>query len=190
QDNDVFALRDVVKGKFNLEMSLSDEILQIALRVKPDQVTLVPEKRHEITTEGGLDVESQFKKISDVIPLFHRENILVSLFIEPEKNMIQLSRDTGADFIELHTGTYCDAKVHSLIENEKNRLYKAAEFAASIGIRVNAGHGLNYVNTQDIVNMIGLEELNIGHSIISRSIFTGLATAVQEMVKIINDNIK
>jgi len=190
QDNDVFALRDVVKGKFNLEMALSDDILQIALRVKPDQVTLVPEKRHELTTEGGLDVESQFKRISEVTALFHRENILVSLFIEPDKNMIQLSKDTGADFIELHTGTYCDAKVNSLIVYEKNRLYKAAEYATSIGIRVNAGHGLNYVNTQHIVNMIGLEELNIGHSIISCSIFTGLANAVQEMVKIINDNIK
>ncbi|MEW6526994.1 MAG: pyridoxine 5'-phosphate synthase [Spirochaetota bacterium] len=188
QDHDVFALRKVVKGKFNLEMALSDEIIEIALKVKPDQITLVPEKRQEITTEGGLDVKTNFKRICEIVPLFHRENILVSLFIEPEEESVNLSKESGADFIELHTGTYCNAKVKDAIDKEKSRLFHAATIATNIGIRVNAGHGLNYINTAPILTMPGLEELNIGHSIISRSIFTGLANAVSEMVRIINEN--
>ncbi len=188
QDYDVFALRKVVKGKFNLEMALSDEIIDIALRVKPDQITLVPEKRQEITTEGGLDVKANFKRICEIVSLFHKENILVSLFIEPEEEAVKLSKESGADFIELHTGTYCNATEKQIIEIEKNRLFCAAEIATNIGIRVNAGHGLNYVNTPAIIKMPGLEELNIGHSIISRSIFSGLANAVSEMVRIIKEN--
>ncbi|MCX8122959.1 MAG: pyridoxine 5'-phosphate synthase [Spirochaetes bacterium] len=187
QDYDVFALRSVVKGKFNLEMALSDEIIAIALKAKPDQITLVPEKRKEITTEGGLDVKKNFKRICEIVSLFHNENILVSLFIEPEEEAVKLSKETGADFIELHTGTYCNARDSQIIEMEKKRLFDAAKIATSIGIRVNAGHGLNYINTAPILNMPGLEELNIGHSIISRSIFTGLANAVSEMVKIISE---
>jgi pyridoxine 5-phosphate synthase len=188
QDHDVFALRKVVKGKFNLEMALSDEIIEIALKVKPDQITLVPEKRQEITTEGGLDVKTNFKRICEIVSLFHRENILVSLFIEPEEQAVRLSKESGADFIELHTGTYCNAKGKDNIEKEKGRLFNAASIATTIGIRVNAGHGLNYINTAPILTMPGLEELNIGHSIISRSIFTGLANAVSELVQIINEN--
>lgn len=188
QDYDVFALREVVKGKFNLEMALSDEIIKIALQAKPDQITLVPEKRQEITTEGGLDVKTNFKRICEIVSLFHKENILVSLFIEPEEEAVKLSKESGADFIELHTGTYCNAKEKQIVGFEKNRLFNAAEIATIIGIRVNAGHGLNYVNTPAILKMPGLEELNIGHSIISRSIFTGLANAVSDMVRIIKEN--
>ncbi len=188
QDHDVYALRKVVKGKFNLEMALSDEIIDIALKVKPDQVTLVPEKRQEITTEGGLDVKTHFKRICEIVSLFHQENILVSLFIEPDEEAVKLSKESGADFIELHTGTYCNAREKDDIEKQKNKLFHAAKIATTIGIRVNAGHGLNYINTAPILRMPGLEELNIGHSIISRSIFTGLGNAVSEMVRIINEN--
>ncbi len=186
QDHDVFALRKVIKGKFNLEMALSDEIIEIARKLKPDQITIVPEKRQEITTEGGLDVKTNFKRICEIVSVFHSENILVSLFIEPEEEAVMLSKESGADFIELHTGAYCNAKVKDTIDKEKVRLFHAASIATNIGIRVNAGHGLNYINTAPILTMPGLEELNIGHSIISRSIFTGLANAVSEMMQIIN----
>jgi len=122
------------------------------------------------------------------VSLFHKENILVSLFIEPTEEAVKLSKESGADFIELHTGTYCNAKGKDNIKKEKGRLFHAASIATIIGIRVNAGHGLNYINTAPILTIPGLEELNIGHSIISRSIFIGLASAVSEMVQIINEN--
>ena len=187
QDFDVYALRDVVKGKFNLEMALSDDIITVATQVIPDQITLVPEKRAELTTEGGLDVKQNFRRIREVVDLFHKIEVEISLFIEPDIEVIDLSYDTGSDFIELHTGTYCNAVTDADIQSEKNRLYTAATHASKTGIRINAGHGLNYNNTAQILGMSGLEELNIGHSIISRSIYTGLPLAVSEMVKIIQE---
>ncbi len=185
QDRDVFALKGIVKGKFNLEMALSDEIIGIALKLKPDQITVVPEKREELTTEGGLDVAKNMKKITDAIDLFRSLNILVSLFIEPDKNVIELSKQCGADFIEIHTGTYCNAQEKSVIDKEIDRIYSAANHAVNIGIKVNAGHGLNYGNLKPVLKTPGLLELNIGHSIISRSVFVGLSEAVKEMLKII-----
>ena len=185
QDKDVFALKDIVKGKFNLEMALSDEIIDIAANVKPGQVTIVPEKREEKTTEGGLDVRKNLKKISDTVSLFHRNNILVSLFIEPDKEAIDLSKECGADFIEIHTGTYCNALREDQINKEIDRIYSAADHAVNIGIKVNAGHGLNYSNLEPVLKTPGLLELNIGHSIISRSVFVGLPEAVKEMLQII-----
>ncbi len=187
QDFDVYALRDVVSGKFNLEMALSDDIISIATQVIPDQVTLVPEKREELTTEGGLNVKENFKKIRSVVDTFHQLEVEVSLFIEPENDIIDLSFDTGADFIELHTGTYCNSLNETDVQREKSRLYTAASHALKKGIRINAGHGLNYENTYPILGIDGLEELNIGHSIIAQSIYTGLPDAVKEMVKIIQE---
>jgi pyridoxine 5-phosphate synthase len=185
QDRDVFALKDIVKGKFNLEMALSDEIIGIAAKLKPDQITIVPEKREEVTTEGGLDIGKKRKKIIETINLFHSLNIIVSLFIEPDKEVIELSKECGADFIEIHTGTYCNAQDKAAIDKEIDRIYGAANHAVEIGIKVNAGHGLNYSNLKPVLKTPGLLELNIGHSIISRSVFVGLSKAVREMLEII-----
>ncbi|MBN2402860.1 MAG: pyridoxine 5'-phosphate synthase [Spirochaetes bacterium] len=185
QDRDVFALKEIVKGKFNLEMALSDEIIKIAAEVKPDQITIVPEKREELTTEGGLDVGKNTKKIIESINLFHSLNIAVSLFIEPDEKVIELSKKCGADYIEIHTGTYCNAVQKEEINKEIDRIYNAANHALKIGIKVNAGHGLNYSNLKPVLKTPGLEELNIGHSIISRAVFVGLPEAVKEMLKII-----
>ena len=181
QDKDVFALKETVRGKYSLEMALSDEIILIAKKVAPDQITLVPEKRHELTTEGGLDVNSNLKKIRQVVEEFHDIGVLVSLFIEPDKKTIELSRESGADFIELHTGTYCNVQGDDAVERELSRIQEAAQYAQQIGIRVNAGHGLDVGNVRPICQIKGLEELHIGYSIIAQSIFMGLPEAVKKM---------
>ncbi len=186
QDRDVFALRKIVKGKFNLEMALSDDILRVAKKVVPDQITIVPEKREELTTEGGLDVKGNAARIREVVKIFHGLGTVVSLFVEPEREAVLLSKETGADFIEIHTGSYCNAVSRGKLRKEIDRIYKAAECGRQAGIRINAGHGLNYVNVQAVLKTPGLEELNIGHSIISRSVFTGLSRAVREMADIIS----
>lgn len=188
QDSDVFRLREVVKGKLNLEMALSDDIIAVARTLVPDQITLVPEKRQEITTEGGLDVAGNKKKIIEVVELFHGLGVIVSLFIEPHRDAVIASAQTGADFIELHTGTYCNARNESDIGREIGRIHEAARIALDQGMRVNAGHGLNYQNIIPVLATPGLEELNIGHSIIARSIFTGLGQAVREMIDVIRKN--
>ena len=184
QDSDIIALKSIVRGKFNLEMALSDEIIGIAGKAAPEQITIVPEKREELTTEGGLNVMGNMKKIQEVVNIFHDLGTVVSLFVEPEKDVVEISKETGADFIEIHTGTYCNA-VGKDVEKELERIYESANHALKVGIRVNAGHGLNYKNIHPILKTPGLEELNIGHSIISRSVFVGLAGAVEEMVGII-----
>jgi pyridoxine 5-phosphate synthase len=186
QDADVFSLRKIVKGKFNLEMALSKDIIAVARRVKPDQVTIVPEKRQEVTTEGGLDVRKNLKRIGDAVKIFRDLGATISLFIEPDRGVIDATAETCADFIEIHTGTYCNAKGQSARAREIRRIHDAARYAVSLGIRVNAGHGLDYVNVIPVLGASSLEELNIGHSIISRSIFTGIGKAVREMVDIIN----
>ena len=184
QDNDVYELKKIVKGNFNLEMALSDDIISIAKKVVPNQVTLVPEKREELTTEGGLDVFANKEKIEKVIREFKDLGIIVSLFVEPEPQVVMLSKELGSDYVELHTGSYCNAFGDS-VKNELERIYKAATIAAQVGIGLNAGHGLNYENTASVLSAEGLHELNIGHSIVARSVFTGLATAVEEMLKIV-----
>ncbi len=186
QDLDVTGLRDVVRGKFNLEMALSDDIIAVARAIVPNQITLVPEKRREITTEGGLDVGANMKRISEVVGIFHDLGVVVSLFIEPDRRVVDLGRETGADFVELHTGTYCNARPGAEVQKELDRIIEAAHHAVSIGIRVNAGHGLNYRNLSPILATPGLEELNIGHAIISRAVFTGRAKAVREMADLIS----
>ncbi len=195
QDRDVLELKRVVRGKYNLEMALSDEIIDLALDVKPDQVTLVPEKREELTTEGGLDVAAHFERIRSLVPRFHDAGILVSLFIEPDPGIVSLSRDAGADYVELHTGAYCTGAddwggdlAGPLPPDVKDRLaaiHDAAGHAVRTGIGVNAGHGLNAYNLAPVLGAPGLDELNIGHSIVSRAVFLGLAGAVKELLDII-----
>lgn len=185
QDMDVVGLRDVVRGKFNLEMALSDDIISVARRIVPHQITLVPEKRQELTTEGGLNVAANRDRIAEVVRMFHDLGVVVSLFIEPERHIVETSRETGADFVEFHTGTYCNARDEGEAQKELDRIYRAAHHALDIGIRVNAGHGLNYRNLPPILATPGLEELNIGHSIIARAVFTGLANAVREIADLI-----
>lgn len=185
QDRDVYLLKQVVKTRLNLEMALSEEIIRIALDVKPHQVTIVPERREELTTEGGLDVIKNFERIKSSVNKFHDSGIKVSLFIEPDEKQILASKNTGADFIEIHTGRYADAETEEDARVELDKISKATAYAISIGIRVNAGHGLDYHNTGPVCRIKGIEELNIGYSIICRAVFVGLERAVKEMLEII-----
>jgi len=187
-DRDVRILRDTIKTKMNLEMAATQEMFDIALKIKPDIVTIVPEKREEITTEGGLDVCSSDKIMQNGISLLKNSGIRVSLFIDPNKDQIKASHSIGANDIELHTGCYANANKIEEQEIEFNRLYKAAELANNLNLQVNAGHGLNYSNTQLICSLPKLRELNIGHSIISRSIFVGITQAVKDMIEILKLN--
>jgi pyridoxine 5-phosphate synthase len=186
QDRDVFALKHVIRGKFNLKLALSDEIISIAEKVKPNQITIVPEKREEITTEGGLDVRQNAAKIKDTVKLFRDQNILVSLFVEPDIDAIELSKEFGADFIEIDTGPYCNAVQKGEIDKEIDRIYSAANHAVKVGIKVSAGHGLSYSNIMPVLKARALEQVTIGHSIISRSLSVGLPQAVEEMLEILD----
>ncbi|MFH1460029.1 MAG: pyridoxine 5'-phosphate synthase [Candidatus Omnitrophota bacterium] len=186
-DRDVEILRKNVRTRLNLEMSITSSIVNIAFCLKPDQATLVPEKRQEITTEGGLNVIAQKQKIKQVVRKLQKNKIMVSLFIEPDKLQIQAAKDVGAEFIELHTGSFANAKGLKAIEKQLVLLAKGHDFARAIGLRVNAGHGLDYLNTKLLVKKIpDIEELNIGHSIISRAVLVGLDKAVREMKEIID----
>lgn len=180
-DNDLFLLRKSVMTKLNMEMSAAEEIVGIACRVKPDMATLVPEKREELTTEGGLQVIKAFSKIKKVIATLNESGIPASLFVDPDKEMIKASQDAGAGIIELHTGEYADAGDGT----EKGRLLakitECAEYALSLGLVVNAGHGLNYNNVKLISDIKGVHELNIGHSIIAYAVLFGLKDAVTKM---------
>ena len=183
-DKDIKALRKTVKTRLNLEMSINPGIVRVAQKVKPDQATLVPEKRQEITTEGGLDIVMHFNKIKNVVKRLKNKGIEVSLFIDPVKKQIEKSYQSGADAIELHTGCYAIARTTKARQSEINKIRKAAAYAHSLGLKVNAGHGLNYKNTRAIARIKYIEALNTGHSIISRAVFTGLKRAVKEMVKL------
>lgn len=181
QDKDLFRLKESVKTKLNLEMSTIDEIMKIALRIRPDQATLVPERRQELTTEGGLDVIRYKCKISRVVEELRKKGVVVSLFIDPEKSQIETSKDIGVDYIELHTGMYANAKSSSARRRELERIKESALYAHAIGLGVNAGHGLDYVNVKDIASISVIEELNIGFSIVAEAVFIGLAEAVRLM---------
>ncbi|MGQ3686144.1 MAG: pyridoxine 5'-phosphate synthase [Candidatus Loosdrechtia sp.] len=185
QGRDVRLLKEVVFTKLNLEMSVAPDIVDSAIEIKPDQVTLVPEKRLEITTEGGLDVVSQKKVITDVIKRLTEAGICVSLFIDPEENQISVSKDTGAQFIELHTGNYALAKDDVKRGEFVEKLRAGLTAAQKSGLRVNAGHGLTYHNVGLIVESLDVEELHIGHSIVSRAVFVGIEKAVSEMKELI-----
>ena len=189
QDRDVRILRETVKTKLNLEMGAAKEIIGFALDVKPDLVTLVPEKRQELTTEGGLDVVAQQKKLAKTVAKFTKASIPVSLFIDPESSQINAAKQIGATFVELHTGRYADAKDETEQFEEYELIRTSAEEAHLLGLRVNAGHGLNYVNTAAIADIEPIEELSIGHAIISRSVFSGLDLAVRDMCAIVENGL-
>jgi len=180
-DNDVRNLRRLVKTKLNLEMSIAPEIVRVACRVRPDQATLVPERRQELTTEGGLDTRKNFKRVKKAVTKLEAHKIAVSLFIDPEVKQIESAFETGAKIIELHTGRYANAKGNSARRRYLLEIDNAVSYARSLGLVVNAGHGLDYQNVLSIARIGEIEELNIGHSIISRAVFTGLAQAVKEM---------
>jgi pyridoxine 5-phosphate synthase len=184
QDRDVVLLRQTVKTKLNLEMGATQEIIKIALELKPDMVTLVPEKRKELTTEGGLNVAGQKKKLKSVITQMNDGGIPVSLFIDPDSRQIEASHNVGATFVEIHTGRYSDATSEEDAEQEFELIAVAAEAAFEAGLRVNAGHGLNYVNTTRVASLETIEELSIGHAIMARAIFVGLDQAVREMLSL------
>ena len=181
QDADVFRLREQLTTKLNLEMGNSAEILAIALRVKPDDVCLVPENRAEVTTEGGLDVVGQFDSLRAPVDTLRANGIRVSMFIEPTIEQITASHLLGAEMVELHTGAFANAQGDAQTA-ELARLCEASEFAHALGLQVNAGHGINYTNIALIRTVPHLVELNIGHSIVCRAVFTGLDAAVREMV--------
>lgn len=187
QDEDVDRLSALRQTKVNLEMAATEEMVNIACRVKPEDVCLVPEKREELTTEGGLDVVSQQPWLTDVCERLAKNNTRVSLFIDANKAQIDAAKSVGAPVIEIHTGSYAELTDKKEIEQELNRLQEAASYAKSIGLVVNAGHGLHYHNVKPIAAMQEFEELNIGHAIIARAVFSGLSDAVKEMKKLMNE---
>lgn len=182
QDDDMRRLAKTVK-RLNMEMAVTDEMVRIAMKLKPHSCCLVPEKRQELTTEGGLDVVGGFENIALAVKKLHRAGIIVSLFIDPVREQIKASRESGAEFIELHTGTFADSRGAS-VNRELKRLREAAIFADGIGLKVNAGHGIHYKNIEGILTIPFLCELNIGHSIVSRAVLTGMKEAVSEMIKL------
>ncbi|KMN83898.1 pyridoxine 5'-phosphate synthase [Chromobacterium sp. LK11] len=181
QDADVVAMRQVVKTRVNLEMAMTDEMLANALAVKPEDVCLVPEKREEVTTEGGLDAIGHFADVSRYTCSLRDAGIRVSIFIDPDREQIQRAWDAGARVVELHTGAYADAHDAAARDAELARIRDAAAFAAELGMVVNAGHGLNYHNVQPIAAIPQIAELNIGHAIVAQALFVGFAEAVREM---------
>jgi pyridoxine 5-phosphate synthase len=181
QDRDVRILRQTIRTHLNLEMAATDEMVAIALDIQPDYVTLVPENRAEITTEGGLDVARQADRMAEIVQKLQSAHIPVSLFIDAAATQIQASAASGAQFIELHTGQYADAPNAQHQAKELQILREGCELALKSGLRINAGHGLTYWNVYPVACLPGMEELNIGHTIISRSVLVGMERAVREM---------
>ena len=182
QDRDIERLRENIMTKLNLEMGNTQEILDVALRIVPDEVCLVPEKREEVTTEGGLDVVAQRKDLEPTINRLHAAGIRVSLFVDPTLEQVDAAAETGADMVELHTGKLSNAFAEKIEQQELHNLREAAKAASELKMQVNAGHGINYTNISLIHKISHLTELNIGHSIISRAVFVGLESAVREML--------
>ncbi len=181
KERDLYILKEIVKVKLNLEMSIASDIVMIACKVKPGQATLVPEKRQELTTEGGLDAVSNFKKIKQAVVKLEKSGVGVSLFIDPDKKQIDSVRKLGIRMIELHTGRYADAKNKKEQDEYFKELKRAVSYAKDKGMRVFAGHGLNYYNVSRIAKIEGIEELNIGYSIVCRAVLVGFERAVREM---------
>ena len=180
-DRDVRLLKETVASPLNLEMSLAEEIVKIALEIKPDEATIVPERREEVTTEGGLDVVKEAARVKDVVERLTKAGIRVSLFIDAEEEQIRAAKDTGADAVEIHTGRYANATNEAEQEAELEKLRQGAELVHSLGLEVHAGHGLTYRNVKPISTLPHLTELHIGHSIISRAVLMGLDRSVREM---------
>ena len=187
-DRDVRLLREVISTKMNLEMAATDEMVKIDCEVLPNLVTLVPEKREEVTTEGGLDITASKSKIKNTISQCHDKNIKVSVFIEPDLDNLDEAIEVGADIVEIHTGRYSNLTDEQEIIRELSKIGAFSMQAQELGLSVSIGHGLNYRNIQPFLNMPEIAEANIGHSIISRAVFSGLYKAVEDMAKIINGN--
>lgn len=185
QDRDVAILRQTIKSRLNLEMALTDEMVAIALKTLPESVTLVPEGRHELTTEGGLDAVLLQSTLKQKIALLQQAGIIVSLFIEPNIDQIKASHKVGADYLEIHTGMYCEAETESEQREQLGRIEIAISAARKLGLGINAGHGLDYRNIHAILALPGIEEFNIGHSIISRAALVGMDRAVREMLELV-----
>ena len=183
-DRDVEILRNTIKTRMNLEMAVTDEMLEIACRIKPHFVCLVPEKRQEVTTEGGLDVASQVARIQEAVTRLSAVGTKVSLFIDADHAQIDAAVASGAPYIEIHTGRYADAETEEAQHQELQRIAEAATYASQQGLKVNAGHGLHYHNVQAIAAIPEMNERNIGHAIIGRAVFTGLPEAVAEMKRL------
>ena len=181
QDRDLELLRATVTTRLNLEMGMNEEIRKIALRVKPHQVTLVPEKRQEVTTEGGLDAAEEAGRVAEVVKGFHDAGVEVSLFIDPERKQVETAKAVGADAVEFHTGSYANAVGVEPIRREVYRLHLAAILGRNSRLEIAAGHGLSYTNVSPIVNILEIKELNIGHCLVARAVFVGLERAVREM---------
>jgi pyridoxine 5-phosphate synthase len=185
QDRDLNLLRKTIKTRLNLEMAATEEMVMIAQQVKPDMCTLVPEKRLELTTEGGLDVRCNIEPLKSAIEKLRNAGIPVSLFIDPDPDQIKAADRIGADYIEIHTGVFADAVDWKSGETELIRIENAVKLAQKLGMGVNAGHGLNYANIKRITAIRGIEEYNIGHAIISRAVLAGLDKAVRDMVEMV-----
>ena len=185
QDKDVRIIHNNIGTKLNLEMAAVDEMVAISLELKPYQVSLVPEKRQEITTEGGLDVCSQVIELMDIRKRIKNEGILFSLFVDPDINQLEACKEVKADSIEINTGNYSELVAPKDVETELLRIQKASKYASDMGLRVFAGHGLNYDNVKAIVAIPEVEELNIGHFIVAQSVYVGMENAVKRMIQII-----
>ncbi|MBI2311372.1 MAG: pyridoxine 5'-phosphate synthase [Betaproteobacteria bacterium] len=187
QDRDVEILKDVLATRMNLESAVNEEILAIALRIRPHDVCLVPERRAELTTEGGLDVVRHFSRVKEACRELAAAGIRVSLFVDAETEQIDASREAGAPVIEIHTGHYADAPTEEAHEKELERIHTAVDHGRRLDLKVNAGHGLHYHNVQPIAAIPGIAELNIGHAIVARAVFVGLAGAVREMKRLMRE---
>jgi pyridoxine 5-phosphate synthase len=185
KDLDLARLREAVTTKLDLEMAMTEELQQIALKTRPELITLVPEKREELTTEGGFDIARHYVALEDYPKPFNAAGIEVSLFIEPDQRAIDLAARAGADIVELHTGLYAQKQNSAEQATELKRIREAAIYANSLGLRVVAGHGLNYLNIAPFREIPEIEEVSIGHAIIARAVLTGLEEAVREMLRII-----
>ncbi len=184
QDDDVVRLREQIGTLLNLECSLDEEMVGIALASGADEICLVPENRQEVTTEGGLDVQAEWNRLAAALPRFRDGGFTVSLFVDPEPTQLEAAAELGAHFVELHTGCYANASGADR-ERELERLAKAAEHAHELGLRINAGHGLDLDNLAPITRLPHLEELNIGHALVARSLFVGVERAIREMLDIL-----
>ncbi|MFO0947714.1 MAG: pyridoxine 5'-phosphate synthase [Planctomycetota bacterium] len=184
QDRDARLLRETVQVKYNLEMAATQEMLDLALSLRPDQATLVPERREEITTEGGLDVAGNQPRLEKITKTLRDAGIEVSMFIDPDRKQVEASQAVGANAIELHTGKYAEAFGHQAVDREYQSLREAAVLACDLELTLHLGHGLNYTNTARVCTIPGVQELNIGHSIVSRAVFVGMAEAVREMKRV------
>jgi len=187
-DRDLRVLRETVTVKLNLELSCNQDVLEIACQVKPDQATLVPERREEITTEGGLDVCGQRQRVAEVVDRLRQAGVSVSLFLDPQQRQIEAAAALGADAVELHTGQYALAKPGPAQQKELDVLKAAAANIRQLGMVLHAGHGLTYRNVRPIATIEGMHELNIGHSIVARAIMVGFEQAVREMKRLVSDH--